>query len=493
MSLGEKISIIEKYKKLNIPHRATQLIKRVGITTIALTTLTFSSVAANTSDEKDLQTIYHVYMNNHYVGAVTNQDEVQSVVDGKLTQAQKEYSDYQVELNNKITYIPENVFTAETNNQNVINTISHSLSIEANAYALVVDGKQVAFVKDQAAAEEALKKVKLKYVSEDELKSLEERKKNSSSIALPNLKENETRLMDLSFKEEINTDKVQVAPEKIISSIEAANLLLKGTLEEKKYKVQEGDVLGTIAEKHQLTTGKLMELNKNLKEDEALKIGSELNVTAYEPIVHTLVKRETNKVEEIAYEKEVIEDSSMYKGDMKVKQEGKKGQKSVTFETTEVNGEQTEKTVKEEKKLKDPVKYVVIRGTKKTPSRGSGNFSWPTNGGYISSKQGPRWGRFHKGIDIARPNNKTIKAVDSGVVTFAGWDSGGYGNKVIIDHKNGYKTIYAHMNSLSVSVGQTVDTGQKLGVMGQTGEATGVHLHIEVYKNGTLINPLEVL
>ena len=118
--------------------------------------------------------------------------------------------------------------------------------------------------------------------------------------------------------------------------------------------------------------------------------------------------------------------------------------------------------------------------------------AWPTVGGYISSHQGYRWGRFHKGIDIARPSNRTIKAADNGTVTFAGWD-GAYGNKVVINHNNGMRTVYAHLASINVSVGQTVEKGRKIGVMGSTGNSTGVHLHFEVYKNGSLKNPLNYL
>ena len=91
MSVGEKLSpILEKYKKLNIRHRSNQFVKRVGITTLALTTLTFSSAAANTGSEEELQTIYHVYMGSEYVGAVTSRDEVEAVLDEKLEKAQKE-------------------------------------------------------------------------------------------------------------------------------------------------------------------------------------------------------------------------------------------------------------------------------------------------------------------------------------------------------------------------------------------------------------------
>ncbi|MHC8523890.1 M23 family metallopeptidase [Rossellomorea sp. H39__3] len=83
--------------------------------------------------------------------------------------------------------------------------------------------------------------------------------------------------------------------------------------------------------------------------------------------------------------------------------------------------------------------------------------------------------------------------MDNGVVESAGWNDGGYGNKIVIDHQNGYKTIYGHLASISVKAGQKVEQGQKIGVMGDTGQSTGVHLHIEVYKDGKMLNPLDVL
>ncbi|HYK74232.1 MAG TPA: M23 family metallopeptidase, partial [Pseudoneobacillus sp.] len=123
---------------------------------------------------------------------------------------------------------------------------------------------------------------------------------------------------------------------------------------------------------------------------------------------------------------------------------------------------------------------------------GDGSFVLPTVGGYISSNMGYRWNKMHKGIDIARPSNRTIKTVDNGVVVFAGWD-GGYGNKIIVDHQNGYRTVYAHLSSIEVNVGQTVPKGSQIGVMGSTGDSTGTHLHFEVYRNGALVNPLKYL
>lgn len=126
---------------------------------------------------------------------------------------------------------------------------------------------------------------------------------------------------------------------------------------------------------------------------------------------------------------------------------------------------------------------------------GSGIFQWPTQGGYISSYMGNRNGRLHRGIDIARRDFSTrppIYAADAGTVESAGY-SGSYGNRVVINHHNGYKTLYAHMSSLSVSSGQSVSKGQTLGIMGATGNSTGVHLHFEVTQNGRLVNPTQFL
>ena len=88
--------------------------------------------------------------------------------------------------------------------------------------------------------------------------------------------------------------------------------------------------------------------------------------------------------------------------------------------------------------------------------------------------------------------NRTIRAADYGTVVTAEYQSG-FGNKVVIDHNNGYRTIYAHLSSIDVQVGQTVKKGDGLGIMGTTGNSTGIHLHFEIYKNGALKNPMDYL
>ena len=129
-------------------------------------------------------------------------------------------------------------------------------------------------------------------------------------------------------------------------------------------------------------------------------------------------------------------------------------------------------------------------------SVGTGNLVWPSYCTYITSRQGPRvhpiTGEYknHGGTDIGASYGSAIYAADSGKVVSSsdGWN-GGWGNYVMIDHGNGMQTLYAHMSSRAVSVGQTVKRGQTIGYVGSTGMSTGPHLHFEMYVNGSRIDP----
>ncbi len=117
----------------------------------------------------------------------------------------------------------------------------------------------------------------------------------------------------------------------------------------------------------------------------------------------------------------------------------------------------------------------------------------PTSG-RLSSPYGYRKDPFtgktswHSGIDIANSTGTTVRAAAYGKVTFAGTSSG-YGYNIVIDHGNGYKTRYAHLSKMLVSVGDVVEKGEKIGLMGMTGRATGPHLHFEVIYKGDTLDP----
>ena len=117
---------------------------------------------------------------------------------------------------------------------------------------------------------------------------------------------------------------------------------------------------------------------------------------------------------------------------------------------------------------------------------GSGAFAWPTASHVLS---GNDYWSGHLGIDIAGYLGDGIFAADAGVVVFAGWANGGYGYMVMIDHGNGYQTLYGHMSVVAATCGQSVYTGSYIGAIGSTGNSTGPHLHFEVRYMGGFVSP----
>jgi LysM repeat protein len=125
-----------------------------------------------------------------------------------------------------------------------------------------------------------------------------------------------------------------------------------------------------------------------------------------------------------------------------------------------------------------------------TGAYGSGAFSWPTASHVLS---GNDYWSGHLGIDIAGAVGDGVFASDGGVVVFSGWSNGGYGYMVMIDHGNGYQTLYAHLSAVNASCGQSVYPGSYIGAVGSTGNSTGSHLHFEVRYLGGFLSPWYVL
>ena len=210
---------------------------------------------------------------------------------------------------------------------------------------------------------------------------------------------------------------------------------------------------------------------------------------------------------EISYEVKTEYDDSQSSSYKKVKTEGKNGEEEVTIRTTFTDGMQTDAVETDTKVITKAVDEVVVKGSKdgvveesssvsksSFGSSASGTFCWPVPYTHsISSYYEWRWGRMHNGIDIASGgiSGQPIVASDGGTVIQAGDKGDGYGNYVIIDHGNGYKTLYGHCSSLAVSYGQYVSQGDTIGYVGSTGNSTGPHLHFEIIYNSNKLNPLQ--
>ena len=122
---------------------------------------------------------------------------------------------------------------------------------------------------------------------------------------------------------------------------------------------------------------------------------------------------------------------------------------------------------------------------------GVGYFLWPTTERWLSGY--PYNPNIHPAIDIAGILGNAVWASDNGVVVYSGWSNYGYGNMVVIDHGNGWQTLYAHLNTINVGCGQSVNQGELIGGLGSTGNSSGPHLHFEMIYSGAKVNPMDFL
>ncbi len=197
-------------------------------------------------------------------------------------------------------------------------------------------------------------------------------------------------------------------------------------------------------------------------------------------VVNTSVKKE------IPFNVETQQDSTLYIGETITVNEGRVGSAEVKSETVYKNGSPESSRILSESIVAEPVSRVIRVGTKTKDVLKSG-LLYPLTG-ILSSPFGERWGRNHEGIDIAVSEGTVVKAAECGTVSFAG-DGGTYGKLVKIDHGNGVVTAYAHLSQINVSVGQSVNSNTQIALSGNTGRSTGPHLHFEVVKNGTPLDP----
>jgi len=241
------------------------------------------------------------------------------------------------------------------------------------------------------------------------------------------------------------------------------------------YTVQPGDTVLGIAQMFGLKGTSLLWANKTLADNpDFLQVGQKLNILPVDGAYHTVAQGDT--VQKIAtYYKVQPEAITGYVG----------------------NGLQAGAALQVGQQLIVPggvVPYVprrsqVASGPIPTDAqKGSGRFGWPMSGS-ISQ----RYWEGHLAIDIAAPKGTNIVAADSGYVVSTQYSDTGYGRMVIIDHGNGYRTLYAHLTSMYVAAGQSVSKGEIIGTCGTTGNTTGPHLHFEVTKDGVKRNPANYL
>lgn len=256
--------------------------------------------------------------------------------------------------------------------------------------------------------------------------------------------------------------------------------------------VAKGDTLYSISRAYAVPVNDLAVMN-NLSAPFALRVGDTLRVPDLaERVPVKTVPVKTAPVKKDAAPK-VEPVKAQPKTETKVKEQPKTQTTKTSTKTTEKTNQKkvTEKTT--EKKAETKKKETKKTETPKIAARSSSKFSWPVRGKILSAFGAKNGGLYNDGINISAAFDSTVVAAENGVVAYAGNEVRGMGNLIIIQHSDGWMTVYAHLNSMSVRRGARVSVGQKIGTVGQTGKVTSPQLHFEI-RNGTKAhNPINYL
>ncbi|ODU58362.1 MAG: hypothetical protein ABT01_00615 [Clostridium sp. SCN 57-10] len=291
----------------------------------------------------------------------------------------------------------------------------------------------------------------------------------------------------VEFLQEVTIEEQPVANAQIRSIDEMESILNANSKEVITYTVKSGDTVSAIAQRYSLSMTEVQKLNPNLNLHR-IGIGDQVRVSAAVPMLSTKMTMKATYTEKIPFETVVKKTDKLYTNQSRIVKAGVDGKATVVANVVYVDGEEQSRTVLSYEVVSEPVDEVKEQGNKALPKKApKGTFILPFRG-MISSRYGYRSRGFHTGLDLAGPTGSSIVAADGGKVTLARWN-GSYGYCVIIDHGNGFQTLYAHCSRLLVKQGQKVGQGEVIARVGSTGNSTGPHLHFEVRINGKTVNP----
>lgn len=410
----------------------------------------------------DFRPVVVVSVDNKPIAVVANKKSFDDIFN-KLQATWKSTYNQQIKLNNMPTFrvqiLPKRLISSYAQ---VANAIESNTNLLVPVYAIQVEGEVRAVLKNQNEAISVLDLIKNRYASS-----------NSET---------------LGFFEKVDVVLAYAMPNVILSKDECIDLLTKSVDQSKEYKVRKGDTLWDIASANNISIDKLYALNPELTED--IKFGQIIKLSAPKSIINVKITECVAMQEDTPFETKFQSDPNKYRGERKTVSKGQTGKKDLKVEIVKQNGVEIGKVVLEENVITEPKPEIIAVGAKVREDK-SGMFRVPAFGS-VTSRFGYRWGRFHEGIDIGGDVGDPVYAADGGTVIFSGAESG-YGNLVKISHGNGYVTYYGHNSKNLVKVGQKVAKGALIAKLGNTGNSTGPHVHFQVEKNGTPVDPLKFL
>ena len=375
-----------------------------------------------------------------------------------------EQIDFSPEFSLKIISDSEKIISSAQLANEMLAVSNHELT---EAFGIYIDGEFIGAVKDKEPVEDTLTNILLNYKVDGIVR-------------------------DVSFKNKIEyTDGIYLT-DSVMDEQAAIDLLTSKKQRNSTYVAKAGDSPAVICQKYNMTAEDFKRLNP--KVGDTCTEGQIVTVVENESYLPIQYIREMDTLSFLDYETIEVETSSLNVGTTAVLVKGERGEKQSSIEITYIDGIERARKVVSSKVTKEPVveqigigTYTAKPSSSSTVLTGNGQFGWPVDGGYISDPFISD--RNHKGLDIAAPGGTDIYAAADGVVVSAGWNSGGYGFFVMIDHLDGYQTVYGHCSALFVMEGQTVTRGQLIAAVGTTGDSTGNHCHFEVRNLGLCYDP----
>ncbi|MDD3895800.1 MAG: M23 family metallopeptidase [Bacilli bacterium] len=450
--------------------------------------------------------IYKVYLNGVTIGLIKSEDELINLIDEKQNKIKLKYKVDKVYPPKGLEIKEEYTYSNQINSvEEVYNIIQDKDPFTISGYTATIkypeevnenegentNKKEPVYLNllRKEDFEEGFKNVIKAFVGSDEYELF-------VSNNQPEITDTGSKIETIYWEENITLRENLINADSFIFENEddISKYLLFGTLEEqKKYTIREGDDIPTISYNNMLSTEEFLVANPEfLNEHILLTPGQTVNIGLIKPVV--TVVAELHVVEDIVnrYKTEYVDDKESYYGTQKVTQEGSDGITRVTEKVLYRNGEIQNLVIIHNlsQEITPVVNEVISRGIRSYSYGGfqyysGGSWQWPTaNPCIITSSFGPRWGKNHNGIDISGTGYRSpIFASDGGVIIVNEFHYS-YGYYTVIDHQNGYMTLYAHMAEKGLHpVGKRVKRGEIVGLMGSTGSSTGTHLHFEIMKD----------
>ena len=422
----------------------------------------------------DKYTVYEYAYNGKTLGYVSNQEDVTDVLDiagTMLTENSSGSTEISFVANQNVTFnLVDGRGKSIDDADAAINKLVYMTDIETEAYGVYDGDHLAAVVKSSDAAEELLAMAK-------------------DGLSVP---DKGMSLVSADFSNQLDIRPVNVLLTSVQSNHDAYTLMTEGGKLEIYHIVEEGETTETLSQSFGVEP-------ENIFDEENSDVATEIMqgdmVCIHEEVEPVSVKMvETGRMREtIEYDTIKKESDKYYKGDTYTKQEGVDGIQIFEGTITKIGGNIARRDARSIEKIREKQDKIILIGTAERPKTApTGTYAMPIDHYTLSSNFGYRWGRLHKGIDMAAPTGTPIYASDGGTVTRAGWYSG-YGLCVDIDHGNGRETRYGHCSKILVNVGDQVYQGQVVSLVGNTGHSFGSHLHFEIHRNGQPINPRPIL